>query len=324
MGGGNYDRQAHEAIRTARQDLPTEVIFKSRSLQPEMDPKGVRVRESRDSAAHPDSNAIMFFVDETGSMDHIPTYLATDKKGLTTFMGILTEGEIIPHPQVFFGAIGDAISHGGSEESPLQVGQFESEAGLMDKWLTAIHLERKGGGNGGESYDLAFYFAARHTAMDCWEKRGRKGYLFVTGDDHLFPTVSARAVKTRIGTDLRKDIPSEEIVAEASKTFHAFFLIPDRDRAMHCERQWRDVMGDHVIVMESHEDTSYVAAMLIGLTEGTVADLDAVGAKLKELGCKGPQANRVIRAVEPYAASLGRGGEVRPTEEQTSRRRRRT
>jgi hypothetical protein len=51
--------------------------------------------------------------------------------------------------------------------------------------------------------------------------------------------------------------------------------------------------------------------MLIGLTEGTVADIDAVPAKLKELGFKTAQINRIVRAVEPYAAAIGKGGGTR-------------
>ena len=74
---------------------------------------------------------------------------------------------------VLFGAIGDANPHYG-EVSPIQIGQFEGEAHLMDKWLTAIHLEGAGGPYGQESYEYAFYAAARHTSCDCFEKRGKK------------------------------------------------------------------------------------------------------------------------------------------------------
>jgi hypothetical protein len=150
--------------------------------------------------------------------------------------------------------------------------------------------------------------------MDCWEKRGRKGYLFITGDEPPLRCVNAQAVRDRCGDDLRKDIPVGDIIEEASKTFHAFYLIPDQQRAMRCERPWRDKMGDHVIVLETHEDTSAVAATLIGLTEGTLADLDAVGATLKRIGLESGQINRIIRTVEAYAASIGRGGEGRPVE----------
>ncbi|HTM67910.1 MAG TPA: VWA domain-containing protein [Candidatus Binatia bacterium] len=313
MGGGHYDREAHEEATTTRAALPVERVFTQTKLHKDMNPFGVTVRESRDSAAHPNSIGIMFFLDETGSMGHIPPFLARDKKGLASFMGMLIDGAFVEDPQVFFGAIGDAVQQ-NREESPLQVGQFESEAHLMDKWLTAIHLEKDGGGNNGESYDMAFYFAARHTAMDCWEKRGRKGYLFITGDEPPLRCVNAQAVRDRCGDDLRKDIPVGDIIEEASKTFHAFYLIPDQQRAMRCERPWRDKMGDHVIVLETHEDTSAVAATLIGLTEGTLADLDAVGATLKRIGLESGQINRIIRTVEAYAASIGRGGEGRPVE----------
>jgi len=322
MGGGHYDNEAHKAATTTRAALPTQEVFRETKLHPDMNPFGVDVRESRDSPAHPDSIGIMFFMDETASMGDIPPYLAQNEKGLASFMGMVVDGKFVNDPQVFFGAIGDAVqSH--REQSPLQVGQFESEAHLMDKWLTHIHLERMGGGNEGESYDMAFYFAARHTSMDCWEKRGRKGYLFITGDEPPLKCVSAAAVRERCGDDVRKDIPIADIVEEASKTFNAFFLIPDQHRAQNCERQWRNVMGDHVIVMETKEDTCAVSATLIGLTEGTLADLDAAGAKLKELGLESAQIHRVIRTVEPYAASIGRGGSNRPTVETAGGRRKR-
>ena len=38
-----------------------------------------------------------------------------------------------------------------------------------------------------ESYELAMYFMARHTALDCHEKRGKRGYLFIIGDEMAYP-----------------------------------------------------------------------------------------------------------------------------------------
>jgi len=45
-----------------------------------------------------------------------------------------------------------------------------------------------------ESYELAMYFMARHTAMDCLDKRGRRGYLFLIGDELAYPKVKAREI----------------------------------------------------------------------------------------------------------------------------------
>lgn len=318
MGGGAYDREAHVAITTARAEMPREEVFRQTRLHPDMNPHGVKVRESRDSPLHPDSIGIIFALDETGSMNDIPEFLA--KQELPHFMELILDGGFVKDPQLMFMGVGDAVQN-YHEQAPLQVGQFESEAGLMDRWLTDIFLEGKGGGNEGESYDLAFYFAARHTSMDCWEKRGRKGYLFVTGDEPALSHVSAVAVRERIGDDLKKDVPTAKIVEEASEAFHTFFLIPDLERANNCERPWRDILGDRTICCESREDICVVAATLIGLTEGTLKDLDEVGARLKSLGKKTAQINRVIRAVEPYAASIGRGGDSRPVGETGGRKR---
>lgn len=312
MGYGGYDHAAHSAHTSRRADLPRQVVFKETACIPEMNPHGLRVRESRDSAAHPDSLGIIFGLDVTGSMGHIPDLLA--RREMPHFMQIVMEAAGIRDPQILFMGIGDAFC----DTAPLQVGQFESEDKLMDRWLTGTYLEGGGGGNEGESYDLALYVAARHTAMDCYEKRGRKGYLFVTGDEPHLGCVTAAHVNRLIGNELDADITIGEIAREAGKTFHAFFIIPDKDRARRCERPWRDVLGDHVIVLEDPHDACLAAGMIIGLTEGTIAGLDAAAAKLQQLGKPQEQVHRVIRAVEAYALAIGRGGEGREREEQGS------
>ena len=301
MGYGNYDKDAYREITSTRVDKPKEEIFTQRTLFGPMDPRGLKVRESRDSDVHPNSIGIIFALDETGSMGDIPELLA--RKELPTFMETLIDGKFVADPQVMLMGIGDATT---GEAAPLQVGQFECEAGLMDKWLTGIFLVGQGGGNGGESYDLAFYAAARHTSMDCWEKRGKKGYLFVTGDEPHLGVVQADIVTQLIGKGPKQGIGMAEIIKEAQKTFHCFFLIPDQARRSYkgCEKVWRAVLGDNVICMDAPQDTSVVAATLIGLTEGTLVDLSAARKKLAGLGKSKAQIDRVIKAVKAYAGTL--------------------
>lgn len=298
MGYGNYSAAAHDAIVRARADLPTQQVFQQTACHVLMNPKGVRARESRDSAEHPQSLSIVFALDVTGSMGEIPARLA--KEELPHFMKLLTDCKI-PDPQILFMAVGDATS----DRAPLQVGQFESTAELMDQWLTWSFLEGNGGGQGTESYELALYFLATHTSMDCFEKRKKRGYLLMTGDELPYPAVSRHQVETLIGDKLDDDVPVEEIVAELQESFEPFFLVPDPDRRARCERRWRDLLGDRVVCMTSPADTCYVSAGAIGLTEGIIADVDALARRLEGAGAPRDRVHGAVNALKAYAESLG-------------------
>lgn len=150
MGGGTYTHEAYEKIRVTRDyaNKSREEIFKSRKLDPEMDPRNIQLRESRDSDEHPESVSIIVALDVTGSMGFVPEDLV--KNTLPDLMGTLMKAGI-KHPQILFLGIGDHVY----DNAPLQVGQFESSAELLDRWLTKVYLEQGGGGNSGESYHLA-------------------------------------------------------------------------------------------------------------------------------------------------------------------------
>jgi len=294
MGHGNYAYEAHEAIVRKRTNVSVQEVFHQRGCHALMNPKGVLARESRDSATHPKSLAIAFALDVTGSMGGIPVLMAT--KLLPQFMKILLDVRV-PDPQVLFLAIGDA----NCDQAPLQVGQFESTAELMDQWLTWTYLEGGGGGNGGESYELALYFLAMHTAMDCWEKRGKRGYLFITGDDIPFPTLSRHIVESIVGDRLDDDLTVEEVVAKLQETFVPFFVIPDQERRRGCERRWRDLLGDHVLCMDTADDVCAVTAGALALCERVVPDLDALGRVFRDAGIPSIRVKSAARALKPLS-----------------------
>lgn len=297
MGHGNYSHTAHAALVADRSSASYREVFKQQQCHPLMNPHGIKMRESRDSEDHPNTLAIAFALDVTGSMGDIPKLLAT--KELPTFMKLVTACGI-PDPQLLFMAIGDATS----DNAPLQVGQFESTAELMDQWLTWSYLEGGGGGSGSESYELAFYMLAQHTDIDCWVKRKKRGYLFMTGDELPYPAVSRHQVQALTGQNLDEDIPIEEVIAAAAETYHLFFLVPDLKRRRNCERRWRDLLGDNVICMESPEDTCAVAAAIVGLTERALPDLDTLVKTLTANGITKERASATVRALRSYADLL--------------------
>lgn len=299
MGYGQYSHEAHESLLRSRRSLRPEEVFRQRGTHPLMNPKGVKVRESRDADDHPSSRGIVFALDVTGSMGAIPHLLAT--RLLPDFMKIILGCGVVD-PQVLFMAVGDATS----DRAPLQVGQFESTAELMDQWLTWSYLEGGGGGSGEESYELALYFLALHTEMDCWVKRKKRGYLFISGDEKPYPVLSRHVVENVIGDRLDEDLPVAEVLAEVQKTYIPFFIIPDPDRrdSQGCERAWRDLIGDHVICMSSPKDICFVTAGALLLSERQVAGLDELAHVLVQAGMKKDRTRPVIRALRELAASL--------------------
>lgn len=297
MGYGNYSHAAHAALTAGRAHKAREEVFSQTQCHALMNPKGLKVRECRDSTDHPNSLGIAFALDVTGSMGDIPHLLA--KQELPNLMKLLTACGVAD-PQLMFMAIGDATS----DRAALQVGQFESTAQLMDQWLTWSYLEGGGGGTGEESYELAFYIASQHTDMDNWVKRRKKGYFFITGDEFPYPAVSRHQVEALIGEKLDEDIPIEEVIAAAAETYHLFFLIPDLQRRQRCEARWRKLLGDHAICMESPADTCAVAAAIVGLTEQRIPDLDSLAKILSTNGFSRERVGSTLRAIQHYGALL--------------------
>ena len=305
MGYGNYSYEAHENLVQSRAHQSRSEVFQQQQVHPLMNPHGVGLRESRDSAEHPCSLPIIFALDVTGSMGTIPELLARSE--LPQFMKALIQAGV-RDPQVLFMFVGDAAHDRG----PLQVGQFESTAEDMDRWLTWSWLEGGGGGNHCESYDLALYFAARHTLTDSLTKRKRRGYFFLTGDENPYPQVARKWVRSLIGDNLSHDIPLAQICQELASQYHPFFLIPDPQRRSRCEKAWREVFGDHVIAMAGPEDTCHVAAALVALTENPKCHLDQVAASLSRSGLKRNRVSGIVQALTPYAATLGQDSHPLP------------
>jgi len=245
MGGGRFSNDAYKRLRKTKDynNKSREEIFTSRQIDPEMDPAKAVVRESRDSEEHPETVSIIVALDVTGSMGFVPEHIV--KEALPDLIGSLMEAGI-EDPQVLFLGIGDFIY----DSAPLQVGQFESSAELLDRWLTRVYLESGGGGNNQEGYNLAHLFAARHTAIDCWEKRQQKGFLFTIGDEPVFPTIPAEIIKRYTCADEAETITTEAIIKEAQEKYNVFHLhLEHNDYAKQDRRKgnWKALLGDNFI-----------------------------------------------------------------------------
>ncbi|WP_420208756.1 hypothetical protein [Candidatus Electronema sp. JC] len=264
MGWGYYsvDDRAARAASVGYDTKSAREIFTQRNINNAMNPHGITVRESRDSVEHPNSVAIILALDVTGSMGSIPHHLVKD--GLPKIMGRIIQSGT-PDPQLLFLAVGDHEC----DSSPLQVGQFESSDELLDKWLTSVYLEGGGGGNAGESYLLAWYFAGFHTSVDCVEKRKQKGFLFTIGDEPTLPEVPAVSLERLMGRGQQQTWSAVELLDKARKSYHVFHL-HIRETSSGSRREvmdgWKQLMGDKLIVLERHEEVSLVIPEIIAAT----------------------------------------------------------
>ncbi|MFV9503320.1 MAG: hypothetical protein AB4911_02010 [Oscillochloridaceae bacterium umkhey_bin13] len=265
------------------------------AVHPQMNLFG-KIRESRDSAEHPDSLAIAVIFDVTGSMGNVPRILQAK---LGALMRVLIVKGYVAHPQILFGAVGDAYC----DQVPLQIGQFES--GLeMDDDLGKIVLEGGGGGQVFESYELGFYVMARHTSIDCFERRRRKGYLFTIGDEKPYAAVRARQVRDLLGDPLERDIATAQIIAEAEARYECFHIIPTntshgRDPAI--QQHWRELLGERVLLLEDEAAVCETIALAIGLCEGALDNLNSGADDLADAGASRAATAAAAAALTPYA-----------------------
>ena len=245
MGGGRFSNDAYKRLRKTKDysNKSREEIFTARSIDGEMDPVKAIVRESRDSEEHPETVSIIVALDVTGSMGFVPEHIV--KEALPDLIGSLMEAGI-EDPQVLFLGIGDFIY----DAAPLQVGQFESSAELLDRWLTRVYLESGGGGNNQEGYNLAHLFAARHTSIDCWEKRKQKGFLFTIGDEPVFPTIPAEIIKRYTSAEEAETITTENIIKEAQEKYNVFHMHLEHNewsKSEHRKGNWKALLGDNFL-----------------------------------------------------------------------------
>jgi hypothetical protein len=305
MGSGSWSTSVYDAAASYRRHTGASTFAysdRARSAgragmkaHPDLDPHGVGVRESRDSDEHPASVAISVLFDVTGSMGSVPREL---QGKLPSLFGLLLRKGYVEHPQILFGAVGDATC----DRVPLQVGQFESD-NRMDEQLGNIVLEGGGGGQLTESYELAMYFMARHTALDCHEKRGKKGYLFLIGDENPYRRVDPGQVRRVVGDDLRAPVRTAEILAELQEKYHVFFLIPagaQHSGAAEVLDTWRGLLGERVIELDDLSLACETIALTIGILEDSI-DLDEGLDDLRDVGAG--------EAVAPVGRALAR---IRP------------
>lgn len=270
MGSGTFDPGSYARYTSSTSGKTRDEVFSSRSINKNLDPKGVKIRESRDSKDNPRSTPIIIALDVTGSMGQLAEVIA--RKGLGVLFEEILSRKPITDPHIMFMAIGDAAC----DSCPLQVSQFEADNRIVEQ-LTQIYLEGGGGGNLTESYDFPWYFGAFHTEHDSLIKRGKRGYLFTIGDEESPAGLTKEQIKEFIGDDVQSNMTPEELLAEVQRKYDVFHIIiaeGSHARAFKTEVRdsWNKLIGQHAIWLDDHNKLAETIVSAIEVVEGRDAE----------------------------------------------------
>lgn len=266
MGSSRWSADDWTSYSSTAKTKTTDKIFTSRTLKDNLNPYGVAIRESRDSDINPKSNAIIVGLDVTASMGMIADVMA--KEGLGIMVEEILKRKPVSDPHIMCMGVGDAYK----DTAPLQVTQFEADITIA-KQLEEIWLEKGGGGNNFESYNLPWYFAAMHTSIDCFEKRNKKGYLFTIGDEQAPDKVLKSQIQKIFGDTVQDDYTTEQLLNMVSKMYHVYHIVVEEGSYARYHLQevmdsWTPLLGQRVLKLSDHKKLAEVVVSAIEVNEG--------------------------------------------------------
>lgn len=225
------------AMRTS---MSNQEMFKSRSVDPLLNPKNV-VRECVDSDEHPNTIPVILALDVTGSMGEAAVEVA---KQLNVIMTELYHE--VKDIEFMIMGIGDLAY----DDGPIQASQFESDIRIAEQ-LDKIWFEFGGGGNSYESYTAAWYFGLHHTKLDCWN-RGKKGIIITMGDELPNPYLPASPLREVLGGVVQGDVATFDLYNEVKEKFDIYHIdVHHRHRLEYDEKRifddWRGLLGDNFV-----------------------------------------------------------------------------
>lgn len=270
MGQGRWTESDYTtyASSTSYRTASRDEVFSNRTMPQALDPAKILIRESCDSELNPNSTPIIMALDVTGSMGVYAEKIA--KTYLPELMGQILETMPVKDPHMMFMGVDDV--HVGSS-APLQVSQFEADIKILEQ-LRQVYLVGGGGGNNSESYDLPWYFAGVKTKIDCFDKRGKKGYLFTFGDEEApYESLSAGELKKVFGAGQYKTSTPAQSLALAQQQYQVFHVVIEqgsyfRSRPGDVTGSWTELLGNNVLFLRDVEILPELILCTLRVAEG--------------------------------------------------------
>jgi len=273
MGYSRWTENDYEsyAKTTNYRSLSRAEVF-SHHVVDDLNPSKIRLRESVDSEQNPNSTPIIFGLDVTGSMGKYAELIAKDE--LPRLMGDILEKLVVSDPHMMFMGIDDIHAMRLTREiEAFQVSQFEPDIRILEQ-LRKIYLVGRGGGNKSESYDLAWWFAANRTKIDCFDKRQRKGFLFTIGDEEApYQSVTAKQFESVFGPGEYNTLSPQQMLEDAQTRYSVFHIVIEQGdycqgHLRSVKRTWNKMLGKSVLYLRDFRDLSELVICAMQITNG--------------------------------------------------------
>ena len=275
MGGSSQYNSSHVNMYYSTHNnvnsRSVEKVYNSSFLDSMIPSKSKLPREACDSPGCPNSRVVAIFYDTTASMNE---FLMDLVKNQMKKIPVDLPNAVSYDPQILFGGVNDIRGWCGTNY-PLQIGQFEAGFNEMIDQLTSIYIEGGGSGNGSESYILAHYFAARYTHLESMEKRGKKGFLFIVGDDGPTPDLTSYEIEHTFGKpdpEFSGTLTSEDVLAMAEEKFNVYQIVVHGDAynndSFNIMNQWKSLMGGHALDLSDYKCISNLIITIMRMYDG--------------------------------------------------------
>lgn len=314
MGYGSYQASDWQKLKKSRNlgaSNNASQTFTRKEISEKLNSRFIGIRESFDSEDSPNSTPVILGFDVTGSMGYLANEIAT--KSLNETITRIISEKVVDDPHLMCAAF-------TSETDPMQITQFEADIRVVEQLLDFV----LGGGNRYSFDNLLWYFAAKHTQIDSFKKRGKKGILIGIGDEicggesnFLCPAAIENVFKDTVS----KDIQFYEAYEMASEQYEIAHIVIgpdyrfDEKNPRNSYKGWNEAIPGRVAKISSNNvdklDDVIIAVMKLikGETKDSILDSikdsntrKVVSYAIEDMHISSAKASKVVKRSEVKGA----------------------
>lgn len=208
---------------------------------------------------------VVIVCDVTGSMGEWPAVIFSK----LPYLDIEGKTYLGKDMKISFAAVGDVYS----DQYPLQVRPFAEGLELKTR-LSELIIEKNGGGQQKESYDVAALYYARK----CQLENAVNPIMIFIGDEGLYETVDVDLTKAKCAFDELEKISTAKVFEELKRKFSVYLVwkaySADDGSSVNStiRKQWEALLGeDHVCTLA---DASRVVDVIFGIFAKETGKID--------------------------------------------------